>query len=92
MDSREFTEWLAFYRLEPDPARETVRLLGIVAQLLANVHRDREVRPEPFDFDDFVPDPYGIPKAQRLAEHRSIMARMSVAAAQRREEKRRQAN
>lgn len=79
---------MAFYRLEPDPARETVRLLGMIMQLLANVHRDRDVKPEPFDFDDFVPDPYGIPKAQRLSEHRAIMARMSLAAAKRREEKR----
>lgn len=78
---------MAFYRLEPDPARETVRLLGTLAQMLANVHRDTKVKPEPFDFDDFVPDPYGIPKAERLAQHKAIMAEMSAAAAKRRAEK-----
>jgi hypothetical protein len=87
MTSREFTESLAFERLEPDPARETVRLLGLIAMLFFNVHRDREVKPEPYDFEDFVPDPYGIPKAERVAEFRRVQARMAVTTAARRAQK-----
>lgn len=87
MDSAEFTEWVAFFHLEPDAEREQVRLLGTLMQLFANVHRDQKVKPEPYDLDDFIPDPYGIPKAQRLQEHKAIMARMRAAAARRRQEK-----
>ena len=87
MTSREFTESLAFEQLEPDPMRECVRLLGLLTTAYYNTHRDRSVKPEPYDFDDFVPDPYGIPKTQRLAEHRAIMAQMAAAARKRRAER-----
>lgn len=87
LTSREFTESLAYERLEPDSGEETVRLLGLLVTLMHNVYRDRDRKPEPFDFDDFVPDPYGIPKAQRLAEFRRIDAQMREMAKKRRAER-----
>ena len=61
IDSSEFSEWIAFYRLEPwGDAVADIRH-GIVASLIANAHRDGKARPTPFTPDDFIcwtePDP-----------------------------------
>lgn len=74
MTSREFTESLVFERLEPDPATETVRLLGILVTLMHNVYRDEKRKVQPFTFDDFVPNPYGPSKAEREEAFGRIMA------------------
>lgn len=74
MTSREFTESLVFERLEPDPAAETARLLGILVTLMHNVYRDSKYKPHPFTFDDFVPNPYGPSKAEREMAFGEIMA------------------
>lgn len=74
MTSREFTESLAFEQLEPDPAQETVRLLGQLLTLMANVHRDPKINPVGYTFDDFVPNPYGPSKAERQQAFAAVMA------------------
>lgn len=74
MTSREFTESLAFEHLEPDPAGETVRLLGLLVTLMANVHRDTKAKPVPYTVDDFLPNPYGPSKAERQAAFAATMA------------------
>jgi hypothetical protein len=89
MTSREFTESLVYERLEPDTGEETVRLLGLLTMLMFNVHRDKQVKPEPFDFEEFVPDPYGIPRAERIAAYRQYEAQMRTAMRERKAAKER---
>lgn len=74
MTSREFTESLAFEHLEPDPASETVRLLGYLVTLMFNVHRDTKSKPQPYTLDDFMPNPYGPTKQERQAAYAATMA------------------
>lgn len=56
-DSRELSEWMAYYRLEPfGEFRADVRA-GMVASTFANVHRKRGAQPfSPLDFLAF-PEP-----------------------------------
>lgn len=74
MTSREFTESLAFERLEPDPAEVTMHLLAALVTMTANVNRDTKRMPTPYTVDDFLPDPYAPTKAERQAKFDRIMA------------------
>jgi Protein of unknown function (DUF4035) len=54
ISSREFTEWMAYYTLEPfGEARADLRA-GEVAATIANVHRD-PAKSRPFTAPDFMP-------------------------------------
>jgi hypothetical protein len=56
VDSHEFTEWMAYNRLEPfGPQRGDLRA-AIVAATIANVYRDKKKKPTPFKASDFMPD------------------------------------
>jgi hypothetical protein len=54
ISSAEFTEWMAYYQLEP--FGDTVADLrhGTACALLANVNRDPKTHSEPFKADDFI--------------------------------------
>jgi hypothetical protein len=54
ISSAEFTEWMAYYKLEP--FGDTVADLrhGTACALLANVNRDPKANPDPFNADDFI--------------------------------------
>jgi hypothetical protein len=55
IDSHEFSEWMAYWLIEPfGPEREDMRH-GVVAATIANVNRDPKAVPEPFDASDFFP-------------------------------------
>ena len=55
MTSAEFAEWMAFDRIDPfGEARGDVRS-GVLAALIANIHRDRKKRAEPYSALDFMP-------------------------------------
>ena len=55
MSSREFTEWLAYARLEPfGPEADDQRMAQLMA-LIANVSQDPKRRKVPFTPDDFMP-------------------------------------
>jgi len=55
VSSREFTEWLAYARLEPfGPEADDQRMAQLMA-LIANVNRDPKRRKVPFTPDDFMP-------------------------------------
>jgi hypothetical protein len=57
VDAREFEAWLAYSQLEPwDETRADLRA-GIIANVMANVHRGKET--EPFSLSDFMPQ-YGV--------------------------------
>jgi hypothetical protein len=53
--SREIAEWMAFASLEPFGEERADLRAGIIASVLANIHRDRKRRPEPFSPTDFMP-------------------------------------
>ena len=54
VSSLEFTEWMAYYELEPfGEIIADLRHGGAVA-MLANVNRDSKVRPELYTADDFI--------------------------------------
>lgn len=54
ISSDEFTEWMAYYQLEPfGDLIADMRHGGSVA-MLANVNRDSSARPEPYRADDFI--------------------------------------
>jgi hypothetical protein len=74
MTSREFTESLVFEQLEPDPAAETVRLLGILVTLMHNVNMRLFQRSRPFTYDDFVPNPYAPSRMEREQSFAAVMA------------------
>lgn len=55
MTSAEFTEWQAFYQLEPFGDMVADERHGIATALQANLNRDPKVKPEPFRPEDFIP-------------------------------------
>lgn len=55
MSSTEFTEWLAFSRIEPFGSLLWDLRFGAIVSMLANINRDTKSRPEPFEVLDFMP-------------------------------------
>jgi len=55
MSAREFSEWQAYYHLEPRTETRGDYLFGMIASILANVNRDRKKRSDPFRWFDFIP-------------------------------------
>lgn len=53
LGSDEFTEWVAYYQLEPFGDYRGDYRSGVVASTLANVYRSKEARP--FTPEDFMP-------------------------------------
>lgn len=54
ISSAEFTEWQAFYQLEPFGDMIADLRHGVATSVLANVNRNSEAKPEPFRADDFI--------------------------------------
>ena len=54
MDSAEFTEWQAYYQLEPFGELVADERLGALAALTANIQRNPDVKPDPWCADDFI--------------------------------------
>lgn len=55
IDSRELTEWMAFFELEPWGCDVEDERFGVVAATVANVNRDAKKQPRPYTRDDFLP-------------------------------------
>ena len=53
IDSSEFAEWIAYHSIDPFTIDKSEYLLGVVAAILANVHRKKGARA--FKPDDFMP-------------------------------------
>lgn len=53
--SRELTEWMAFFELEPWGSEIEDHRFGVVASTIANVHRDPKKRSKPYEPTDFFP-------------------------------------
>lgn len=54
MSSREFTEWLAYYGIEPWGEEPANLRHGIATSILANAHRDAKKQATPFKPQDFM--------------------------------------
>jgi len=54
ISSTEFTEWMAFYELEPFGDIIADLRHGTAAALLANINRDSKSRPEQYTAEDFI--------------------------------------
>ena len=55
MSSREFTEWLAYARLEPFGSEADDQRMAQLLALIANVNRDPARRRRPYTPEDFLP-------------------------------------
>ena len=71
IDSREFSEWIAYHGLEPFGEERADLRAGIVAATVANVHRGRGQRA--LKPADFMPKPPQRPRRQSLEDMRRTM-------------------
>ncbi len=55
MSSRELTEWMAYFEVEPWGEERADLRSGIVASVIANANRDPKKRKQPFAPADFMP-------------------------------------
>jgi hypothetical protein len=55
IDSRELTEWAAFFGLEPWGTEVEDWRAGMVASIIANTNRDPKKQKKPFQPRDFMP-------------------------------------
>lgn len=79
VDSRELSEWMAFERLEGPigPWRRDFHA-GMVASVLANIHRDKKKKKKPFSPDDFIPDwDQPLKEEQSMEEQQGIFRQMA---------------
>jgi hypothetical protein len=53
ISGRQFTEWMAYYNVEPFGDEWT--RTALIASLIANANRDPDVRAEPFMPEEFIP-------------------------------------
>ena len=63
MSSRELTEWMAFFSLEPWGTEVEDWRAGLIASTIANSYRDPKRRRKPYEPSDFMPR-YEASKAQ----------------------------
>ena len=54
ISSAEFTEWMAYYELEPFGDLVADHRHGAASALLANINRNSATRPEPYRSDEFI--------------------------------------
>ena len=78
IDSREFTEWLAYDSIQPgEPTRSDVQA-AMIAATLANVNRDPKKKAAPFTISDFMPK-YGQQEQDpRRMSQKEIKQRLSI--------------
>lgn len=55
VDSAEFTEWMAYFSLEPFGSQIDDMRHGIAVATLANINRNQKTRRKPFAPIDFIP-------------------------------------
>lgn len=55
VDSRELSEWMAYYRLEPWGTQVEDLRTGIVSATVANANRDPKKQRKPYSPKDFMP-------------------------------------
>ena len=76
ISSRQLFEWFSFAALEGFGERKADLRMGIIASLIANVHRDVKRKPVPYRPADFMPKVKE--DADRIAEQELRMALDSI--------------
>ena len=55
ISGQQFTEWIAYAKLEPFGEERADLRMAILATLIANAIRDPDKQPTPFEVSDFMP-------------------------------------
>jgi len=76
IDSRELTEWMAYYSLEPWGTEPEDLRAGIIASTIANVNRDQKKQRKPFTPKDFMPVWDRPPKQEQTPEEQRKIIEM----------------
>ncbi len=58
VSSRELSEWIAYYSLEPWGEAESEYRAALVTSMIANTARDDKKYPQPFRADEFMRESY----------------------------------
>lgn len=77
VSAHEWIEWQAYHALEPIGAERADLNAGIIAAVIANVHRDPKRKPDPFTAADFMPI-YDRKEAQPIEKWRQQKAAMKA--------------
>src|SRR5690554_3321002 len=78
MDSRELTEWAAFFALEPWGTETEDWRAGLVSASIANANRDPRDTPQPYQPRDFMPR-RKIQEEQDEQSHETVLDMWSMA-------------
>lgn len=78
IDSKELSEWMAYYKLDPFGGERGDLQAGIVASTVANVNRDSKKRRKPFEPKDFMVD-WAAQNEPKTADISALMAFVKTA-------------
>lgn len=73
MSSRELSEWMAFFQLEPWGCEMEDWRAGMVAATIANVNRDTKKQRKPYEPQDFMPKRAAITEDQDADEIERVL-------------------
>lgn len=76
ISSKELTEWMVFYNIEPFGEGQAALRAGIIASLIANVNRDTKKKITPFTPFDFIPKIHSKETMQKLEQARQDVIEM----------------
>lgn len=77
MTSRQFTEWVAFYKSQPfGPDLRDERVARLM-MLTAEIHRDEDKRGHRFTVEEFLPD-YGAPDDEQTEDWETILHQVEL--------------
>lgn len=71
IDSRELSEWMAYYQLEPWGTETEDLRTGLVTSAIYNVNRDPKKNRRPFSPEDFVPKRVTEPREEQTWEEQA---------------------
>jgi len=76
IDSRELSEWMVYFNLEPWGTEVEDWRAGMVASTIANVNRDEKKRKKPFEPKDFIPQRAKPPVEEQSPEEQAKILKM----------------
>ncbi len=76
ISSRELSEWMAFFSLEPWGTEVEDWRAGLVAATIANANRDPKRRRKPYEPQDFMPRRDRPPKVEQTWEEQARILEM----------------
>lgn len=76
MSSRELTEWMAFFRLEPWGTEVEDRRAALITSTVANAFRDTKKQRRPFTIEDFMPRRDVAPVEEQSVEEQARIIQM----------------